>query len=324
MALLDVVHEVDNRSVRSMSGMVERLKRRGHRVSAQIVACVLRTGAVYDLENFRLWERRGYHITPVHFYYPIPDTRELRDHYPSESHMHGIDLRTDQQQVLLHDVLAAYEPELARIAGRDGTGPGFFMANDAFRGIDPYIYYALIRHVRPATVIEVGSGFSTLLAAEALAVNGVGEVICVDPWPRDFIAEHTGPIRRIRERVEALDTELFASLQANDILFIDSSHVVRTGGDVACVLLTILPLVRPGVLIHFHDIYLPDDYPCDLVVTRRQFWTEQYLVQAYLCENEHAQVLFGSNHMVHQHPTALRACFPTAELFGASFWIRKQ
>jgi predicted O-methyltransferase YrrM len=279
---------------------------------------------VYDLDNFRLWERRGYHITPVHFYSPIPDTRELRDHYPSESPMQGIDLRTDEQRALLRDVLAVYEPELAHIATRDETGPAFFMANDAFRGIDPYIYYALIRHLRPATVIEVGSGFSTLLAAEAVATNGVGEVICVDPWPRDFIAAHTGPIRRICERVEALDTDLFASLQANDMLFIDSSHVVRTGGDVAWMVLSILPLLRPGVLIHFHDIYLPDDYPFDVVVTRRQFWTEQYLVQAYLIENEHAQVLFGSNHMVRQHPADLRACFPTADAFGASFWIRKQ
>jgi hypothetical protein len=307
-----------------MPGVVDRAQRGAHRVIAHIVAKALRTGAVYDAENFQLWEQHGYHVTPVHFYYPIPDTRELRTRYPVQAPTAGIDLRVEGQRALLRDALAPYQPELAEIATRKHPLPRFSMSNDAFSGIDPYVYYALIRHFRPSTVLEIGSGFSTLLADEAVARTGSGRVVCVDPWPRDFIAHHTGGISRIAARVEDTEMSMFTDLQENDILFVDSSHVLRTGGDVTHIVLNVLPRLRPGVLVHFHDIYLPDEYPFDLIVNRLQFWTEQYLLHAYICENDHIEVIFGSNFMVRQYPEDVQNCFPSAQLFGVSFWFRKR
>jgi len=293
---------------------------------ARLVAIVLRGGAAYDPTNFSLWEKRGYHITPVHFYQPVPDTRELAQLlYPRISKCPGIDLQSEPQARLLREVFPQYAEEYNNFPAKQSlTDISFYLDNDAFTGIDPHVYHCMVRHFQPRTIIEVGSGYSTLLAAQAIQRNATGRLIAVDPWPRDFIAAGVEKMELVCRKVEELTPEFFLQLQANDILFVDSSHVIRTAGDVGFLLLEVLPTLRPGVFIHFHDIFLPYDYPKEWLLEKHLFWTEQYLLQAYLADNSKVEVVFASNFMAHQHPQALRTVFPKALWWGGgSFWIRK-
>jgi len=307
-----------------MKGSTETVKQYIHRIAAHVVAIVLRSGAVYDPENFRLWERHGYHITPIHFYYPIPDTRDLEKRDFSPSQLSGIDLHPEFQLRLMKEAFAKFSHEYNSFPIKPTDSSGFYLDNDAFGGIDPYIYYCMIRHFKPKTVIEIGSGHSTLLGAHACKLSGCLRYVCIDPWPREFISRGVPGIDFIRKKVEDLDLDLFQQLQENDILFVDSSHVVRTGGDICFEILEVLPRLAKGVLVHFHDIFLPFEYPKEWLVGRQRFWTEQYLLQAYLAENNHVEVLFANHFLSKEYVAEVRENFPNALwIDGGSFWIRK-
>ena len=295
-----------------------------HRVVAQVVATILRPGAVYDSANFQLWESKGYHITPTHFYYPIPDTRELESRNFQPSDLPGIDLRTEFQLELITHTFTRFSSEYNAFPIKSSDPTVFFLDNDAFAGIDPHIYHCMIRNAKPRIIIEVGSGYSTLLGAHAAHLNASTHYICIDPWPRQLIARGVPNIEFIQRKVENLDLDIFRQLQRNDILFIDSSHVLRTAGDVHFMFLEVLPRLAPGVIIHIHDIFLPFEYPKDWLVNQQRFWTEQYLLQAYLAENVHAEVLFSSHYLSTTYPQEVKEAFPNAlHIGGASFWIQK-
>jgi Methyltransferase domain len=311
--------------VTPVEGLAGRAKRIWHRLAAWLVGVVLRPGAVYDPANFEFWERHGYHITPVHYYEPIPDTRELLAAPKGSASAWGLDLRPDYQLSLLRDEFPRFASEYNALPAKPAAEGEFSLSNDAFRGIDPLVYYCMIRHYQPGQVVEVGSGYSTLLAALAGRQNArPPRQVVIDPWPRDFIARGLIRVEHLAQKAEATAPELFLSLGENDILFVDSSHVVRTGGDVRYLLLDIVPRLAPGVIVHFHDIYLPFDYPREMAAERHIFWTEQYLLQAYLADNCRAEVLFGSHYVAQAHQQAVAAAFPQAlELDGGSFWFRK-
>lgn len=307
-----------------MQNPASKIKRYIHEAIAHLVAVVLRPGAVYISENFKLWESRGYHITPLHFYSPIPDTRELEKKDFQTSGCPGIDLRPESQLKLLKEAFPKFSQEYNAFPINPTDSKVFYLDNDAFTGIDPYIYYCMIRHFKPQTVVEVGSGHSTILGAQTSRLNDSTRYVCIDPWPRDFISQGVPGIEFIRRKVEDLDLDIFCQLKQNDILFIDSSHVVRTAGDVCYIILEVLPQLAQGVVIHFHDIFLPFDYPKEWIVGQQRFWTEQYLLQAYLAENCHVEILFA-NHFISQNYTEeVRQAFPNALwIGGGSFWIRK-
>jgi len=312
-----------------MSRPVTLLKRSIHRMVAHVVGFALRPGATYDPCNFKIWERRGYHITPVHFYSPIPDTRELDEAYPPPSSLVGIDLRTEFQLKLLEEVFPQYAIEYNAFPSQPADPTAFYLNNDAFNGIDPHVYYCFVRHIFSQVIIEVGSGYSTLLGFQAIQVNNTSaRLIVIDPWPRDFTSDflrvNGRRIEYIPAKVQEVAIDLFLQLQENDILFIDGSHVVRTGSDVCFLFQEVIPRLSEGVIVHFHDIFLPFDYPKEWVVEKHVFWTEQYMLQAYLTENSHAEVLFAAHFISSEYPDMVRTAFPNALWWGGgSFWIRK-
>jgi len=304
-------------------------KRFIHRTIAHLVSIILRPGAVYDLYNFRLWEKRGYHITPVHFYQPIPNTSELERTYPAPTRVPGIDLRPEFQVALLEETFPQFAAEYNAFPAVSQKPGEFYLDNDSFGGIDPHVYYCLLRHFQPDTIIEIGSGNSTVLSTQALDKNGKqARLVVIDPWPRDFtkqfIASKAYKLEHIAQKIEDVDLSLFSNLKENDLLFIDGSHVIRTGGDVSFLMLEVLPRLPKGVIIHIHDIYLPFEYPKEMIVDRLLFWTEQYLLQAYLAENNHTEVIFGTHFMSQAYPELVKKTFPKAHWWGGvSFWIRK-
>ena len=230
-----------------------------------------------------LTDRWGYHIRPIHYYEPIPDFRAITlEQITRRREFPALDFRWDDQLALLKE-LTAYRDELSALE--------FDFDNGFFSGFDAAVYYSLIRHLKPQRVIEIGGGYSTQLAAKAL--RGNGKLICIEPYPERL--NGVGPsVELIQKRVEEIDVEFFSCLEAGDILFIDSSHAVKFGGDVCYEFLQLLPRLPPGVWIHVHDIFFPHDYPAEWLIERRTAFNEQYLLEAFLSFNEKFQVALAN------------------------------
>ena len=279
--------------------------------------------------SFRAWNARGVLPVPFHYYHPVFDPEALPPSvWTRESSLAAVDLRVEQQLQLVDQF--RYCDELRRFPLHGKAGSGFRYLNGMFGPGDAEILYSVIRHFRPRRMIEIGSGNSTLLAKAALDLNRAeghhAEHICIEPYSAPWLAD-LGLTQLIRERVETLDPAFFQQLDNNDILFIDSSHVVRTGGDVVFEYLEVVPRLRPGVLVHVHDIFLPFEYPLVWPRDMKMFWTEQYLVQAFLAFNAEFEIVLAVSYLNAHHREALARAAPIyAEQRGArpaSLWIRR-
>jgi len=263
-------------------------------------------------------DRWGYHIRPIHYYEPLPDFRSItaeqinrRRSYPA------IDFRWEEQLALLNE-LAAYRDELPEIE--------FDFNNGYFGGFDAAVYYSLIRYLKPGRIIEIGGGYSTRIANQALVRNRQGSLTSIEPYPEERFNGARLNIELIPKRVEELDVEFFSRLEANDILFIDSSHTVKFGSDVCYELLEVLPTLKPGVWIHVHDIFFPQDYPADWLLNRRLALNEQYLLEALLAFNTNFSVQLANhwicldhlNHAVQLWPDTL-----SADHRSSGFWMKR-
>lgn len=273
----------------------------------------------------------GYHIRPIHYYEPLPDFSAITDRQAKRRRVpQAVDFDLAGQLRLMERLGHAYGAEVAQIESRGA----FDFTNDYFPGLDAAVYYALIRDLRPACVMEIGAGFSTRIGDQALQRNRAeghdGELVCIEPFPQPRLTDHMPQISLVEQPVEAIDLEFFDRLQANDILMIDSSHTVKFGGDVCREFLEILPRLKPGVWIHVHDIFFPFDYPSDWLVARRLAWTEQYLLEAFLSFNSSFTVRAGLSWLWAEHREDLAAGWPASILDQvggtgpASFWMLRR
>lgn len=306
-----------------------RLKQFYHRLVARVVAVILRPGATSISDNFELWQRQNYHILPLHFHSPIPDTRELATSqiWSRPRELLGLDWNLDCQIKHLTTYLPIFGQEFADfLTSRQLERYGFFLDNNAYPGTDPAILYSMVRYYRPNLVVEIGSGYSSRLMAAALTENEKGKMICIDPYPDSHLCTKLSEFgfSVIQEKVERLQPKFFDALEAGDMLFIDSTHAVRIGGDVNFLFLEVLPRLRPGVLVHIHDIFLPEEYPREWVIEKHIFWGEQYILHAFLLFNRDFEVLLATNFLAQKYPDLLRRCFPGLLWWGgSSFWIRR-
>jgi hypothetical protein len=289
-------------------------------------------------EIFSTWERHGFHVTPVHFYQPIPDTRSLpKTLWDRRSELVGIDMNSSMQLDLLRTCFPKFQSEYEQFPTTPTEEPGhFYLNNHLFDGTDALVAYCMVRHFQPRLIIEIGSGFSSLLLGQAAAKNNTSALICIEPYPQEFLKQgFPGLHRLIEKKVEDIDLKFFSELHAGDILFIDSSHTVKIGGDVNYLFLEVLPRLEPGVIVHIHDIFLPFEYRRDWVLDEFRFWTEQYLLQAFLAFNSEFEVLMASSYLAHRYLEDLKAAFPSLEKVkstvpnpvrwgGGSFWMRRK
>ncbi len=279
--------------------------------------------------SFRLWEQQGIHVTPVDYYQPIPDTGALQPAlWERPSELVGVEMNVEMQLRLVSEGFRRYHRELDELLREPPAEPHrFHMGNGMFDGMDALVCWCMIRHFRPRRIIEVGSGFSTRLLAEAAGRNGCEtSLVAVDPYADGIVAEgFPGLVGLERRPVQHLEASFFESLQADDVLFIDSSHVSRIGGDVNFLFLDVLPRLRAGVLVHVHDIFLPAEYPREWVMEKGRFWNEQYLLQAFLTFNHAWEVLVANAFLGRHHREELKAAFPGSPwLGGGSFWMRRR
>jgi hypothetical protein len=203
----------------------------------------------------------------------------------------------------------------------------FYWGNDQFSHSDASLYYALIRRFRPATIVEVGAGHSTRLALRAVRANGAGRVLCIDPHAPAWLRDLDGPIEIVARPVQESPDSVFLGLQASDILFIDGSHISKTGSDVNHLFLRILPRLPKGVLVHVHDICLPFEYPKAWSEDVLCYWNEQYVLAALLANSTKYEVLLGVHFVEKTDIDALRPFTPQVPgVFphGGSLWIRSR
>ena len=276
---------------------------------------------------FRKAERAGIHLLPVHYYSPVPDTSRLdeRDWEHRFDRNGGWNLNAEGQVALLSQ-LAPFAGELEEIRRSPSSACPFSWDNGTFCETDAAVYYSLIRHLRPRQVLEVGAGNSTLIAAEACVKNGHTELQAIDPYPLEILRQKVPGLNRLIEGpVQQVPVARFGELCENDILFIDGSHVCRFGSDLNYLVFRVLPALQPGVIIHFHDIFLPWEFPRDWIVDRQLFWNEQYLLLAFLLFNDSFEVLLGTQYLGREMPGELLRVFPFLRVpGGASFWIRRK
>lgn len=280
-----------------------------------------------------LTQRLGFVLSPVHFYFPIPDTRELiRDGvWDIETKMPGVEFNLEKQKSLLAE-LAEFGNE-ARWPSRAEARPGEY-AHDAptFGYTSALFLHTTVRRFKPARVIEVGCGWSTLVFQQALSLNAAAGKPCkytgIDPFPPPMLPANPAGGTLHRKRIQDVDPQLFDELQSGDILFIDSSHVLNIGSDVRQIFLEIIPRLKPGVIIHIHDIQLPNEYPRDYALGQRWFWNEQYLLQAFLAFNSDFEILLAGHCLTTREQDFLSTIFahydPKAHPATGSFWIRRR
>jgi hypothetical protein len=274
-----------------------------------------------------LTDKWGYHIRAIHYHEPLPDFRELsvarlgRRREPV-----GIVFDLPGQLGRLEDLRSRFGTELQELGADD---EGNFVRNPYFSGLDAALYYAIVRELKPARIYEIGGGYSTRIAACAVAANARegrrGVITVIEPYPEARLTEAGIEMKLIEKQVENLDSATFAVLDRGDILFIDSSHVLRCGGDVVAELLDIVPRLKPGVWVHIHDIFFPFDYPADWVVGQRIAFNEQYAVEAFLTFNERFAVQFSSCWLAADYPEVVGRMSPGSEggANPASLWLSR-
>jgi hypothetical protein len=199
----------------------------------------------------------------------------------------------------------------------------YFFDNPYFGFVDAAVCWSMLRSYQPSVVVEVGSGFSSRLIRSALDENGEGKLICIDPQPRVSVENICH--QNLQTEVENVAAEVFEDLPSDSVLFVDSSHKAGTGSDVNCLLLDIFPVLKPGVIIHIHDIYLPYDYPTSWNIDRKFNFSEQYLLHALLCYSSGFQVLWPGRWVTQHKPNTLNKLFQHGDGIErhCSFWIKR-
>ena len=302
---------------------------------ARCLAVLLPPNLMRQSRFFSLWERRGYHVTPVHFHQPIPDTTQLSDRLWSTSgSLVGIEMREQEQLSLLHSLCARYRREYAQFPRSEPTKEcPFYIENVWFGSVDAEVLYSVVRHLRPRRIIEIGSGFSTVLPSLAIEKNNAEDPAydCqftpIEPYPRRDLLAHCKKLSKLIETpVQAVPLSEVLNLDRDDILFIDSSHVSKLGSDVNYEIFEILPRLKTGVLVHIHDIFLPLEYPKKLHMEHRMFWNEQYLLRAFLSFNSAYRVVWAGSYMHWRCPDRLSEAFDSYDGLSTvpgSFWMQR-
>jgi hypothetical protein len=256
-------------------------------------------------------DRFGIQWRSTHYYHPTYRDQDLPADVTKPRDLPGLDLHEADQLALLasfqvQDELMTIsehpDPELAY------TYPPMYSVGDGDA------LYAMVRRKKPKRIFEIGSGHSTRVVNRALTRNRQDDPaytcrhLCIEPYEMPWL-ERLGP-QIIRQRVQDVPLSLFAELEAGDILFIDSSHVIRPFGDVLVLFQSIIPRLPVGAMVHVHDIFTPRDYPEKWLRVERRLWNEQYLLEVLLTNSQRYRTLLALNWLANEHRAALTAAFP--------------
>ena len=278
---------------------------------------------------FQELQRRGWHLQPNHYYWPLNDVRFLREHaelWHDRGLPRGIDWDLDGQVAFARELASTYHEleDIAPRASRNAMANQITFDNGSFSGADACAYYGIVRKLQPRRVVEIGGGWSTIFLAHALSRNDrAATVTVIEPEPdRRLLARIPREWDVRRSLLQFADLSLFEQLGPGDVCFYDGSHVARTGSDVNWFFFEVLPRLAPGVMIHVHDIYWPDDYHDQWIYGDGLSWNEQYVLQAFLMHNEAYRVRLANHMLCRLREDDVRDLYP-AWADGGSVWIEK-
>lgn len=280
-----------------------------------------------EVAHWKTW------MSPGHFYSPIPSIAEMRAREeelfgaPPEA-LPAIELNTEGQLALI-DQLARFYPDMPFPVERAG-GLRFWLHNGTYGYADAILLYAMLRQLRPARVIEVGCGMSSAVmldTAERFLGSSV-DFTFIDPDLSALRAvARDGDLERAKlfeGGMQRVSVEAFDALHANDILFVDSTHVAKTGSDVNRLVFDVLPRLRSGVYVHIHDIHYPFEYIKEWVYEGRS-WNEAYIVRAFLEFNTAFEIVLFGNYLYRMHRERLGAAMPLAVAnTPGSLWLKRR
>ena len=274
----------------------------------------------FAVKNFKFFEKYfNLHLTPVHFYSPIPETYRLNPKvFQKIYECVGIDWNLDEQLNYLQEVFPNYYGEYIPTL------------NTGLSMVDSFILYSMIRKKRPKIIIEVGGGDTTSIIITALKRNrkeGYDYTFCsIDPYPPKGLREIKEDGYELLERkVQEVD---LSPLNTADLLFIDSSHVCKIDSDVNFEILEVIPKLKVGAVVHWHDIMIPTNYWKEWIDHGNKFWNESYMVHSFMLFNSSFKVIWASRYMQLNHPKELRKQFSyfhpeDMEQQNLSFWIER-
>ena len=268
-----------------------------------------------------------------HFYSPIPDPEEAktaadmaearRGEIPA-----GIAIN-DEAMVSLWRELSPFIAE-APFTSSPGPDNRYYYDNLYYVAGDALVLYALLRHKQPGKFIEIGSGFSSAVALDTR--DGFGapkQITCIEPNPERLLSLlNAGDFENtaiLEQKVQDTDLTVFLELKDGDILFVDSSHVMKTGSDLNFIMHEILPRLADGVIIHFHGIFWPFEYPREWIVDQNRAWNELYAIRNFLMYNDVFEIQFFNDYFFQMHGKIVSEGGESfIQLSGGSLWLEKR
>lgn len=279
----------------------------------------------------KLLRNRGYYVTKPSYNNPIPDKKYLLEHdgywkklYPC----HGIKFN-DEKQLSMCEELAKFAPEINGLP-KDVLNPEM---NQSFLDMDLEFLYCMIRLIKPKKFIEIGGGWSSLIAMHALDHNKKEGYNCrhilIEPYPSKYFVEQGSfelADEFIKRPIQEVSIEYFKTLSENDVLFIDTSHITKYGSDVNYLYFHIIPLIGSGCYVHIHDIFIPSDYFEEWIFKRNMFYSEQYLIMAFIMYNHDFQITLAVQYLSQKYRGKLESLFPRFEPYFSpgSLWIQRK
>ena len=305
--------------------MIERIRRRAAILMGRLGLFLIKRSGLYS-QFFAEWrwaifdnaEKCGIHILPVHYYSPIPNSTELRFDDKTPLFAAASEDVLDSAIRSLTDLAERYKGAYVKIAARrrfehSDLVSEFRFGKAPYSTVEAELLYGLIRSTRPSQIIEIGAGHTTLLTAEAIRAEAdyTPTFECIEPYRPDYLQTLPSEVTAFNDTpLQSIPIERFKEMQAGDILFIDSSHVAKYGSDVVYEISALLPKLNAGVLVHFHDIFLPYEYPTDWLVCSKFFWNEQYVLSALVQDNPRYKIKYPLHQLYRQRRDRLQRLFP--------------
>lgn len=275
-------------------------------------------------------------ILPGHYASPLPSFSVIRERRKElfearPSRIPGVELFEDAQIALMRTIATSYVPDMD-VYLPDRESPWRYVhANQFFSNLDAAVLFGVLRHVRPRRLIEIGSGFSSAMVLDTKDrfFGHDLDLTFIEPFPTRLKSllrpEDAAGVRILESRLEDIPLDLFDALEANDVLFVDSTHVMKVGSDVCRIIFEILPALRPGVWVHFHDVFYPFEYPESWYYDGRA-WNEAYAVRAFLQYNHAFEIRLNPSYLYLMHPSVFDApewrVLPSLGCRG-SLWLQK-
>ena len=271
-------------------------------------------------------------MLPGHYYSPIISLEALalqKDEIwkkPTKE-LDGIELNEEEQLNFIEKLVPFYDQLPFKPEKTEGMR--YFFENIMYAYSDGIFLYCMIREAKPKRIIEVGSGHSSALMLDVNNLFFDNEIALtfIEPYPErlNSLLKKGEKINLIEKGVQSVDLKLFESLEENDILFIDSSHVMKTGSDLNFLFFEVLPKLKKGVKVHFHDIFYPFEYPKNWIFKEKRSWNEAYALRNFLSFNNKFKIILFNTYLEEFHEEWFKANMPMCLLNkGASIWLEVQ